>query len=209
MKKLLSGALAFCLIFGVSASAKTVTTTKFCFTKSCIEQFVKNCFQKPEQQKPSTTPEQQPETENTGKPEQQPETEGSQNQQTSSYAQAVLELVNAERAKNGLNALQLDSALSKVAEAHSKDMATRNFFSHTNPDGLSPFDRIKNAGISYRTAGENIAAGQKTPEQVVEGWMNSEGHRKNILNASFTKMGLGYVKANSGYSTYWTQLFIG
>lgn len=208
MKKLLSGALAFCLIFGVSASAKTVTTTKFCFTKSCIEQFVKNCFQGTGQgtipeQKPVQKPEQKPETENTQKPEQKPETDNSQNQQTGSFAEAVLELVNAERAKNGLNALTLDSALSKVAEAHSKDMATRNFFSHTNPDGLSPFDRIKNAGISYKTAGENIAMGQKSAEQVVEAWMNSEGHRKNILNASFTKMGLGHV------NNYWTQLFIG
>ncbi|MBR4030322.1 MAG: hypothetical protein IKJ06_02880 [Clostridia bacterium] len=207
MKKLLSGALAFCLIFGVSASAKTVTATKFCFSKACIEQFVKKCFPNWQEQKPGTTPqqkpEQKPETENTQKPEQKPETDNSQNQQTGSYAQAVLELVNAERAKNGLNALKLDSALSKVAEAHSKDMATRNFFSHTNPDGLSPFDRIKNAGISYKTAGENIAMGQKTPQQVVEAWMNSEGHRKNILNASFTKMGLGKE------GNYWTQLFIG
>lgn len=200
MKKLLSGALAFCLIFGVSASAKTVTATKFCFSKACIERFVKNCFQGTGQ---GTTPEQKPETENTQKPEQKPEVDNSQNQQTGSFAEAVLELVNKERAKNGLNALKLDSALSKVAEAHSKDMATRNFFSHTNPDGLNPFDRIKNAGISYKTAGENIAMGQKSAEQVVEAWMNSEGHRKNILNASFTKMGLGHV------NNYWTQLFIG
>ena len=204
MKKLLSGALAFCLIFGVSASAKTVTATKFCFSKACIERFVKNCFQGNGQgTTPEQKPEQKPETENIQKPEQKPEVDNSQNQQASSYAEEVLKLVNAERTKNGLNALQLDGALSKVAEAHSKDMATRNFFSHTNPDGLSPFDRIKNAGISYKTAGENIAMGQKSAEQVVEAWMNSEGHRKNILNASFTKMGLGHV------NNYWTQLFIG
>lgn len=194
MKKILSGVLAVGMLLGVSASAKTVTATKFCFNKGCIEQFIKNCFQKPEQ-KPSTTPEQQP--------VQKPGTEGNQNQQTSSYAQAVLELVNSERAKIGLSALTLDSTLNAVATAHSKDMATRNFFSHTNPDGLSPFDRIKNAGVSYKTAGENIAMGQKSAEQVVNSWMNSEGHRKNILNASFTKMGLGNV------NNYWTQLFIG
>lgn len=148
------------------------------------------------QQKPETKPEVKPET-------QKPEAENK------SFAQEVLSLVNAQRTKNGLKALTLDSSLSKVAQAHSDDMAKNNYFSHTSLSGLSPFDRIKNAGISYKTAGENIAAGQKTPEQVVQGWMNSEGHRKNILNASFTKMGLGYATSNSGYKTYWTQLFIG
>lgn len=203
MKKILSGVLAFSLVLGVTANAKTVTATKFCFSKGCIEQFIKNCFPNLQgttpEQKPSTTPEQQPDKEEI----QKPGTENNQNQQTSSFAQQVLELVNKERAKNGLSALKLDNKLNAVATAHSKDMATRNFFSHTNPDGLSPFDRIKNAGVSYKTAGENIAVGQKTPQQVVSSWMNSEGHRKNILNGNFSKMGLGRE------GNYWTQLFIG
>ena len=123
------------------------------------------------------------------------------------YEKQVLDLVNNERAKNGLSALEWSSELAVVARAHSQDMLERGFFSHTNPDGQSPFDRMRAAGISYRTAGENIAAGQRTPAEVVEAWMNSEGHRANILNASYTKLGVGYVSGNGAYSTYWTQNF--
>lgn len=126
-----------------------------------------------------------------------------------SYEKQVLTLVNQERAKQGLSALSWSDELANVARAHSKDMATRNFFSHTNPDGKSPFDRIKAAGISYRTAGENIAAGQRTPQEVVNAWMNSEGHRANILNKNYTKLGVGYVSGGGSYSTYWTQCFAG
>ena len=136
-----------------------------------------------------------------------PQTPTTPNIQENTYAKAVLDLVNTERAKQGLNPLSLDEKLNNVAYAHSKDMADNNFFSHTNLKGQSPFDRMKNAGISYRAAAENIAAGQKTPEQVVKSWMNSDGHRKNILNGSFNKMGLGYYKTQGGYGTYWTQVF--
>ena len=86
-------------------------------------------------------------------------------------------------------------------------MHNNSYFSHTNLSGESPFDRLKKAGISYRSAGENIAAGQSTPSEVVSAWMNSEGHRKNILNSSYNKMGLGYYKGTKGYKTYWTQVF--
>jgi len=127
----------------------------------------------------------------------------------SAYEMQVLELVNAERAKHGLSALSWDNSLADVARAHSRDMAARGFFSHNNPDGKTPFDRIKAAGISDGSAGENIAAGQKNPEEVVDAWMNSAGHRANILNASFKKLGVGYVVSNQGYKTYWTQNFIG
>lgn len=140
----------------------------------------------------------EPDTENPGV--QAPETENS-------YAQQVLTLVNQERAKYGLSALVLDETLNAVAYAHSKDMSDRNYFSHTNPDGLSPFDRMKANGVSYRTAAENIAVGQKTPAQVVDSWMNSEGHRKNILNGNFNKMGIGLYQSKSGYKYYWTQCF--
>ena len=126
-----------------------------------------------------------------------------------SYEQQVLALVNQERAKQGLSALSWSDELTAVARAHSKDMAARGFFSHTNPDGQSPFDRMKAVGISYRTAGENIAAGQRTPQEVVNAWMNSEGHRANILNASYTRLGVGYASGSGAYSTYWTQCFAG
>lgn len=127
----------------------------------------------------------------------------------SAFEKRVLELVNIERAKHGLSALQWSSELASVARAHSKDMHERGFFSHTNPDGKSPFDRIKAAGIKYSYAAENIAAGQSTPEAVVEGWMNSKGHRENILNGNLKYLGVGFYEASGGYKYYWTQNFTG
>ncbi|MFP5501688.1 MAG: CAP domain-containing protein, partial [Candidatus Sericytochromatia bacterium] len=121
-------------------------------------------------------------------------------------ADRVLELCNIERAAAGVPPLVASSPLDLVATFRSEDMATRNYFSHTDPDGNSPFYHIQQAGISYRTAGENIAYGYRTPEDVVEGWMTSEGHRKNILSASFGKLGVGYA-LNSDGRPYWTQLF--
>lgn len=119
----------------------------------------------------------------------------------------VLELINIERRKNGLNDLVSDNNLSIVAKAHSQDMYERNFFSHTTPDGFSPFDRMKNYGISYRYAAENIAAGQSSPDEVVTSWMNSAGHRENILNPNFNKIGIGYFNSGKNYVHYWTQCF--
>lgn len=121
--------------------------------------------------------------------------------------QEVLALVNSERAKNGLSALSWADDVAAVARAHSSDMINRGFFSHTNPDGESPFDRLKNNGISYRTAAENIAYGQKTPADVMSAWMNSSGHRANILNKNVTELGVGAVKNNNG-TIYWTQVFV-
>ena len=115
----------------------------------------------------------------------------------------MLALVNAERQSNGLPPLEMDDRLSSVARAHSIDMAQRGYFDHTDPDGQSPFDRIGAAGIAYFAAGENIAWGAATPESVVKGWMDSPGHRANILNEKFTRIGIGY------YDLYWTQVFIG
>lgn len=119
----------------------------------------------------------------------------------------VLALVNKVRAENGLSALTWADDLANVARAHSRDMINRNFFSHTNPDGLSPFDRLKNSGISYKTAAENIAYGQKTAEAVMNSWMNSSGHRANILNKNVKEIGIGAVKNSSG-TIYWTQVFV-
>ena len=171
--------------------------------------------QKPEStpSTPSTTPQQKPEstpsTPSTN-PEQKPESTPEQKPSTdfSSYQQQVLDLVNAERTKRGISALTLDSNLSSVATKKSQDMVNKNYFDHTSPTYGSPFDMMKQFGISYRTAGENIAKGQKTPQEVVTAWMNSEGHRKNILNPNFTNLGVGIAKDSNG-TTYWTQMFIG
>lgn len=123
----------------------------------------------------------------------------------SSYEQEVVRLVNQHRAANGLSPLTSDWQLSRVARYKSQDMHDKNYFSHTSPTYGSPFDMISAFGISYRSAGENIAKGYQTPQAVVNGWMNSSGHRANILNASFTKIGVGYVADGN----YWTQMFIG
>jgi uncharacterized YkwD family protein len=95
--------------------------------------------------------------------------------------------------------------LSRVARYKSEDMRDNSYFSHTSPVYGSPFQMIKAFGITYRTAGENIARGQRTPEEVVNAWMNSSGHRANILNPSFTEIGVGYAASGN----YWTQMFIG
>lgn len=126
----------------------------------------------------------------------------------SAFQKKVVELVNKERAKAGLKALKMNTQLSKVATLKSQDMAKNNYFDHNSPTYGSPFDMMKRFGITYRTAGENIAMGQTTPEQVMKGWMNSPGHRANILKASFTEIGVGVAK-NSGGRLYWTQQFIG
>lgn len=123
--------------------------------------------------------------------------------QVSAFEQKVVDLTNDERAKQGLPALKLDTNLSKVARAKSEDMKAKSYFSHTSPTYGSPFDMMKQFGISYRSAGENIAMGQRSPEEVVQAWMNSEGHRANILNTSFTHIGVGYVESGN----YWTQMF--
>ena len=120
------------------------------------------------------------------------------------YEKEVVRLVNQERAKNGLSSLTYDWELSRVARYKSQDMKDNNYFSHTSPTYGSPFQMMKSFGITYRTAGKNIARGYKTPEAVVDGWMNSSGHRANILNSSFTRIGVGYV--SNGH--YWAQMFI-
>jgi uncharacterized YkwD family protein len=123
----------------------------------------------------------------------------------SAYEQKVVDLTNQERAKNGLKPLALDTALSKVAREKSNDMQSKGYFSHTSPTYGSPFDMMKKFGITYRTAGENIAKGQPTPEAVVKAWMESPGHRANILKAEYTHIGVGHVASGN----HWTQMFIG
>lgn len=121
-----------------------------------------------------------------------------------SYEKEVIRLVNIERRKSGLSPLVEDWQLSRVARYKSEDMRDRGYFSHTSPTYGSPFDMMRAFGISYRSAGENIAKGQQSPEAVVKAWMNSPGHRANILNKGFTHIGVGYAKSGN----YWTQMFI-
>lgn len=126
----------------------------------------------------------------------------------SAFQNEVVRLVNVQRSKNGLPALSADSLLMTTATVKSQDMAKNNYFDHTSPTYGSPFDLMKRYGVSYRAAGENIAMGQTSPAQVMDGWMNSAGHRANILNSSYTKIGVGVAQNASG-NYYWTQHFIG
>lgn len=122
-----------------------------------------------------------------------------------SYEKEVVRLVNEIRVQNGLKELTYNWELSRVARYKSQDMKDNRYFSHTSPVYGTPFQMMKDFGITYRSAGENIARGQRSPQAVVNAWMNSSGHRANILNTSFTQIGVGYVADGN----YWTQMFIG
>ncbi|MBZ2174607.1 hypothetical protein K8M07_05030 [Schnuerera sp. xch1] len=154
-----------------------------------------------EEQQPSK-PEKPEDNESENKEEQDNQTP---DDNTSSVEKEVVRLVNIEREKAGLAPLTHSAELSKVARAKSQDMADKNYFSHNSPTYGDPFAMMKEFGIDYGYAGENIAKGQKSAESVVEGWMNSTGHRENILNPNFNKIGVGYVESNG--TTYWTQMF--
>ena len=123
----------------------------------------------------------------------------------SAYESEVIRLVNLQRTQHGLKPLSANWELSRVARYKSQDMVDYRYFSHTSPTYGTPFQMIRSFGLSFRTAGENIAYGQRTPQAVVNAWMNSSGHRANILNAGYTQIGVGYVA--DGH--YWTQMFIG
>ena len=120
------------------------------------------------------------------------------------YEAEVVRLVNEIRVKNGLRELKQDWELSRVARYKSEDMMSLGYFSHNSPTYGSPFEMMRSFGISYRSAGENIARGYLTPAAVVAAWMNSPGHRANILNSTYTHIGVGYVKTGN----HWTQMFI-
>ena len=122
-----------------------------------------------------------------------------------SAAERVLQLTNSHRSSSGLKALKLDAELCRVAQAKADDMAAKGYFSHQSPTYGSPSDMLKAFGVSYRYMGENIARGYSSADKVVEGWMNSSGHRANILNGNFTALGVGY---NSAAKT-WVQIFKG
>ncbi len=121
--------------------------------------------------------------------------------------QRVMELVNAERTSRGIAPLEENWEVRRVAGYKAMDLRDGRYFSHTSPTYGSPFDMLRSFGISFRAAGENIAMGQKTPESVMQAWMRSEGHRANILNPTFTHIGVGYCTGGSSGS-YWVQMFI-
>ena len=118
---------------------------------------------------------------------------------------AVLVIVNAERAKAGCKPLTVDPPLAAAARKHSADMAARDYFSHTTPDGVTFSQRIDAEGYRWSFVGENIAAGQRNATEVMKAWMNSPGHRANILNCQFRNIGIGVVQ--NGKSPVWTQDF--
>lgn len=126
---------------------------------------------------------------------------------TSSQESEVARLVNVERAKAGLPALTLNWQLSRVARYKSADMANKGYFSHNSPTYGTPFQMMENFGLRFSAAGENIAYGQKTPAEVMKDWMNSPGHRNNIMSRSFTEIGVGLAKNKNGVC-YWTQQFM-
>jgi uncharacterized protein YkwD len=125
-----------------------------------------------------------------------------------SFETELLKLTNLERQKAGLSPLKLSPRLTRSAQSHAVDMARNNYFSHTGLNGSSMADRAKGNGYKYFALGENIAAGKATPEGTIRQWMNSSGHRANILNSKFTEIGFGYENApNSRYRHYWVQVF--
>jgi uncharacterized YkwD family protein/spore coat assembly protein SafA len=126
---------------------------------------------------------------------------------TSTQENEVARLVNAERAKAGLPALKINWQLSRVARYKSADMANKGYFSHNSPTYGTPFQMMENFGLRFSAAGENIAYGQKTPAEVMRDWMNSPGHRNNILSRSYTEIGVGLAKNKNGVC-YWTQQFM-
>ncbi|GGO04007.1 CAP domain-containing protein [Saccharibacillus kuerlensis] len=119
------------------------------------------------------------------------------------FTNKVIYLVNLERRKAGLKSLSINTKTSRASSLKAKDMSRKNYFNHTSPTYGSPFNLLKLQKISYRTAGENLAMGQRSPESVMKSWMSSPGHRKNILNPNFKSIGVSY------YNGYWVQMFIG
>ena len=148
---------------------------------------------------PESKPEITPPSEDTNTPENKPEAD-----KELTFAEQVVELVNQERTKAGLNAVTLDKSIASAALVRAKEIETS--FSHTRPNGSKFSTALTEQSVTFKGAGENIAWGQKSPEAVMQAWMNSEGHRANILNKNFTKIGVGYYQ-NAAGRNFWTQLF--
>ncbi|MBR5229676.1 MAG: hypothetical protein IKW01_02375 [Firmicutes bacterium] len=155
-----------------------------------IEKYISSCI-------PEVTPEE--------KPEQKPE---GTVKPASGMTAEVIRMTNENRQRAGLSSLSANSSLNRLAQLKAEDMAKNGYFSHTSPSYGSAFDMLKASGIAYRTAGENIAKGQKSAQSVMTGWMNSAGHRENIMSSSYTEIGVGYTQDSKG-NTYWVQIFMG
>lgn len=182
-----------------SGRVKVVRIGQSCDLNSLLSQLVNNCLPGvqlpcPDLPEIETPAPEIPETETPA-----PELPG----QFHAYVERVVELVNEERAKEGLTPLTLDTKVTAAAQVRAKEIVTS--FSHTRPNGSSFSTALKEQNISYRRAGENIAWGQKSPEVVVNAWMNSSGHRANIMNSGYTSIGVGYYQHNG--VNYWCQLF--
>ena len=158
--------------------------------------------QQPAVQQPAPQPAPQQPSAKPSAPASNTDTTG-QTVDASNYAAQVVNLVNQERAKAGLSPLSANTELASMAMDKAKDMKLNNYFDHNSPTYGSPFDMMASYGISYRYAGENIAMGQRNPQEVMDAWMNSEGHRANILNRNYTSIGVAY------YNGEWVQEFIG
>ena len=207
---LAAAGLLACTITTASAAERTPVPNRFCFywQNPCFE--IQCPGQMPGLPEAPEVEDQTPvipETPDTEQSPSLPETpEAPDQDSTSAMSQlelAACELVNEHRAAYGLAPLTIDAELSVKARIKSEDMKVNNYFSHNSPTYGSPFAMMQSLGLSYRTAGENIAMGYSAAEAVVNAWMNSEGHRANILSGSYTSMGIGYVNG------YWTQWFIG
>lgn len=127
--------------------------------------------------------------------------------QNGSFQQQILSLVNVERRKAGLQPVTLNSKLSQAAQNHTNDMVSKGYFSHNSPTGSTMAMRVNAVGYVYSTIGENIAAGGSTASATMTQWMNSPGHKANILSPKFRELGVGYAPSNGQYRHYWTQVF--
>ena len=232
IKKIVPLALAMTMAATASAGAAEIHTAKINIPDSVVSQAKQElinklmekydfsaCFpdwdipslpeENPDEQ-PEETPDNTPQLPDDGIPEETPDNgteqapeEDDNGTSQGDFASQVVELVNAERAKYGLSALTVDAKVQQAALVRAKESAQS--FSHTRPNGSSFSTALTEAGVSYRRAGENIAYGQRTPQQVMNAWMNSSGHRANILNEDFTTIGVGYTVING--TAYWAQLF--
>ncbi|PCL94805.1 CAP domain-containing protein [Paenibacillus lautus] len=220
IKKIAGGSIAAVLAVGImlptTASAAPADSNNYVNWQQKIQKFLESqglesqfkwvVVQQPQTEKPQA--DKPAETPQTSKPVSKPSTTPSQPSESagtteqSNFASEVVNLVNQERSKAGLKPLTVHAKLTTVALDKAKDMSNNNYFSHTSPTHGSPFDMMKAYGISYGYAGENIAKGQRTPQEVMNSWMNSQGHRENILSPNFTMIGVGY------YNGYWVQEFI-
>ena len=232
IKKIVPLALAMTMAATASAGAAEIHTAKINIPDSVVSQAKQElinklmekydfsaCFpdwdipslpeENPDEQ-PEETPDNTPQLPDDSIPEETPDNDTEQTPEEDDngtsqgdFASQVVELVNAERAKYGLSALTVDAKVQQAALVRAKESAQS--FSHTRPNGSSFSTALTEAGVSYRRAGENIAYGQSTPQQVMNAWMNSSGHRANILNANYTTIGVGYTVING--TAYWTQMF--